>query len=71
MAGPISIAGILERNRVRVAPRVRPEFIEDIAGIEERNQFDDDRGLARRELRDVLKQETQMLLVEEEAGDDH
>lgn len=70
MTGPIKIADILERNRAKVAPGVSPAVVEAVATIEERNQFDDDRVAVRRELREVLKNETQALLRGEETGRD-
>jgi len=70
VTGPIKIADILERNRAKVAPGVSPAVVEAVATIEERNQFDDDRVAVRRELREVLKNETQALLRGEETGRD-
>lgn len=58
MSGPVSIAEVLERNRARVAPRISASFMKLIADIEERNQFDDERLSARREIREALKNET-------------
>ena len=71
MTGPIKFAEVLERNRATTAPHVSPEFIAHIAAIEERNQFDDDRASARKELRELLKNETQALLHKEDAANDH
>jgi hypothetical protein len=67
MTGPIKFIDVLERNRKRLAPHVGADFIEHIGRIEERNQFDDDRTNARRELREALKNETDVLLRKEEA----
>ena len=71
MTGPISFAEVLERNRVKTAQHVSPDLIAHIAAIEERNQFDDDRASARKELRDLLKNETQALLEKEDTSSDH
>jgi len=71
MTGPVRFADVLERNRVKLATHLSPDFIADIAAIEERNQFDDDRTSARKELREVLKNETQALLRKEDSPDDH
>lgn len=65
MTGPVRISAILERNRARVAAGLSADFVELVASIEERNQFDDDRSAARRELREALKNETQALLLED------
>ena len=45
---------ILERLRVGKYGALRPEFVSQVADIEERNVFDDDRSQAQRELRQLI-----------------
>jgi hypothetical protein len=45
---------VLERTRERVSPNLSSEFVADVSDVEERNQFDDDRGAARTELRRLI-----------------
>ena len=71
MTGPIRFANVLERNRAKTAAHLNPDFIAHVAAIEERNQFDDDRANARKELRELLKNETQALLRKEDTPHDH
>jgi hypothetical protein len=51
----VSLAEILLRNQERLAPDVSPDFLRAIAEIQERNQFDDDRAPARREMRSQVE----------------
>lgn len=46
---------LLEENRKEFAPDLAPEFLVELAEIEERYQFDDDRLPAQREIRAAVK----------------
>jgi hypothetical protein len=59
---------ILERIRAESFPDLRKEFLSEVADVEERNVFDDDRSGAQRELRNLLAIEIQSARVEGGAG---
>jgi hypothetical protein len=56
---------ILERLRAHEFPDLREEFVQQVAEIEERNVFDDDRTGAVKELRSLLAIEIQSARVNE------
>jgi hypothetical protein len=56
---------ILERNRQRVAPDFPAELLDEIADIEEQNQFDDDRKKARQNLRIAIDTAAKTLRLDE------
>jgi len=70
MEGSIRLAKILERVRSKNAKDLDHDLVKQIAEIEERNVFDDDRAQAQREIRQLLEMtlETEKL---EGAESDH
>lgn len=65
MADHSKLQAVLERTRQSVAELLSPAFVEDVAEVEERNQFDDDRGPVRTELRRLVALETDRRLESE------
>jgi hypothetical protein len=56
---------ILERNRAEVAPDLPRELLEEMADVEEQNQFDDDRKPTRNALRASVENALRQLNLEE------
>lgn len=54
MTESVRLAEILERVRKKVGKELDRDMVRQIAEIEERNLFDDDRRQAQKELRHVL-----------------
>jgi len=57
---------ILERLRAQEFSELRREFVHNVADVEERNVFDDDRSGAIKELRNLLAIEIQSARVKSE-----
>jgi hypothetical protein len=55
MEGSVRLAEILERVRSKDAKDLDRELVKQIAEIEERNLFDDDRTQAQKEIRQLLE----------------
>jgi hypothetical protein len=55
MQGSIRLAEILERVRTKNAKDLDRDLVRQIAEIEERNVFDDDRTQAQKEIRQLLE----------------
>lgn len=49
------LSEVLERCRADLAPELDAGVLSDVADIALRNQFDDDRAGARKEIRDVVE----------------
>jgi len=59
------LARILERCRTELHPEMSARLIADAAGIQNRNQFSDDRAPAKREMRELVHAELTRRMVEE------
>ena len=55
---------MLEKNRVKIAPDLPAEFLVELADIEERYQFDDDRHPAQKDVRAAVKNAVEVALHE-------
>jgi hypothetical protein len=55
MKGSVRLAEILERVRSKDAKDLDRDLVKQIAEIEERNLFDDDRTQAQKEIRQLLE----------------
>jgi hypothetical protein len=53
---------VLNRRRADLAPDVSAELISEIAAIEERNQYDDERRKVLKELRDLFDDATDKIV---------
>lgn len=56
---------ILEANRSSDAPEVPKRLIEEVAEIQEQNQFDDDRSSPRRTIRTLIEQHARAIELKE------
>lgn len=57
---------ILERSRVQIAPELSPELLREVAEIQQAHRYDDDRRLARQQIRGAVSNAVNANVLDEE-----